>query len=436
MAAPLPSKGLVRAVGLPGLVAISVNGIVGAGIFVMPATAAALLGPASPIAYVIASVAAMLTALSFAEAGGMFDRAGGPYLYAREAFGPLTGFLMGWMFLLARLAAVGAVANAFAAYLGYLHPAFADAWGRTAAIACSITVIGALNYIGVRYGSWVVNLLTVGKLVPLLIFIAAGLALVGFENFTFTQLPPFEPLRKASLILLFATGGYEFASVPTEEVIDSRRNLPVALILGLAFAAVLYLLIQIVCLGALPGLAASPAPLAGAAQVFLGPSGALLMTVGAVLSTTGTNSTMLLVGPRMLYALAQGGQLPALFAKVHPRYRTPHLSVVLFTGATLAVAVSGTFAQLAELTAIARLLYSISTCAAIPVLRRRYPAAPRTFRLPGGAVIPALGVAVSLFLLTGMTGKQMLIGGAGVFSGLILYGMARLGGNRSETAAT
>lgn len=421
MTASNPRKELVRAVGLPGLTAISINGVIGAGIFVLPATVAGILGPASPIAYITAGLAGLLIALCFAEAGGIFDRAGGPYVYSLEAFGPFVAFEVGWMFLLARMTGAAAVANGFAAYLGYVHPLFATPVGRALAISVSITAIGALNYAGVRYGSWVVNVLTVGKLLPLGFFIVVGLFFVDPHAFTLTNLPPLDDLRKATLILFYAIGGFEFASVPTEEVINSRRNLPIALIAGLSISALLYLLIQIVCVGTLPSLASASTPLASAAGVFLGPAGAALMTVAAVLSTTGTNSTILLVGPRMLYALAQGGQLPKVFARVHPRFRTPHISVVVFAAATMLVALSGTFAQLAALNAIARLLYSICTCAAVPVLRKRYDAGQRAFTLPGGWLIPALGVAASLLLLTGIDRTQTLIGGGAILVGVLIY---------------
>jgi amino acid transporter len=421
MTVATPRKELVRAVGLPGLTAISINGVIGAGIFVLPATVAGILGPASPIAYITAGLAGLLIALCFAEAGGIFDRAGGPYVYSLEAFGPFVAFEVGWMFLLARMTGAAAVANGFAAYLGYVHPLFATPTGRALAISVSITAIGALNYAGVRYGSWVVNVLTVGKLLPLGFFIVAGLFFVDPQAFTLTELPPLDDLRKATLVLFYAIGGFEFASVPTEEVINSRRNLPIALIAGLSISAFLYLLIQIVCVGTLPSLASASTPLASAAGAFLGPAGAVLMTVAAVLSTTGTNSTILLVGPRMLYALAQGGQMPKVFAQVHSRFRTPHVSVVVFAAATLLVALSGTFAQLAALNAIARLLYSICTCAAVPVLRKRYAAAQRAFTLPGGWLIPALGVAASLLLLTGIDRTQTLIGGGAILVGVLIY---------------
>ena len=264
-----------------------------------------------------------------------------------------------------------------------------------------------------------------GKLLPLFAFVAIGLFFVNWHVLLPPPAPAFGPLREASLVLLFALGGFEFASVPTEEVIESRRNLPFALIAGLSFSAVIYILVQIVCVGTLPGLAKDTAPVADAAAQFMGHSGAVLMAVGALLSSTGTNSAILLVGPRMLYALAQGGQLPSIFGRVHPRFHTPSVAVILFTAAALVLAVSGTFALLAALNAIARLLYSITTCAAVPILRRRYPAAQRRFTLPGGWLLPALGILASLVLLSGINTTQSLIGGAGLLSGAIVYAARR-----------
>ena len=416
---------LIRAVGPFSLTAIAVNGVIGAGIFAMPSTIGALLGRASPIAYLVAGAAAILIALSFAEAGSYYDRAGGPYIYAREAFGDLIGFEVGWMFLFARVAGSAAVVNAFAAYVAFFQPGLGKPISRAVVISVATIAIGALNYAGVQIGATVVNILTVGKLLPLFVFVGAGLFVIDWRVLRPPGPPAFGPLREASLVLLFALGGFEFASVPSEEVIESRRYLPFALIAGLGFSTLVYILVQVVCVGTLPSLAHDAAPVADAAARFLGQSGATLMAMGAILSTTGTNSTILLIGPRMLYALAQGGQLPAVFGRVHPRFHTPSVAVVLFTGAALALAISGTFAALAALNAIARLLYSITTCAAVPVLRRRFPPSQRRVTLPGGWVLPALGILASVVLLTGINTTQALIGGAGLLSGVIVYAARR-----------
>jgi amino acid transporter len=329
------------------------------------------------------------------------------------------------MFLFGRLAGAAAIVNAFAAYLAYFRPELGTPLGRAAVITCAISAIGALNYAGVRYGAMVVNILTAGKLLPLLVFIGAGLFVIDPRTLLPSEIPAFAPLREACLLLLFALGGFEFASVPSEEVINPRRNLPIALILGITLSALIYVLVQAVCLGTLAGLGTNDAPVAASARQFLGPAGAALMVLGAVLSTTGTNSTILLIGPRVLYALAQGGQIPAFFGRVHPRFRTPHISVAVFAAAALALALSGTFTLLASLNAIARLLYSITTCAAVPVLRRRIPPGERTFTLPCGWLLPLLGGLAAAFLLSGVSRTQALIGAAGLLSGALVYVFTR-----------
>lgn len=411
----------LRAVGLCGLIAIAVNGVIGSGIFVLPATVASLLGPASPVAYVVAAFLIALIVLCFAEAGSMFERTGGPYLYAREAFGSFVGLEVGWMFLLSRLAAASAIANAFTLYLGYFWPAMASGGGRAIALTVLLWGLGVLNLVGVRYGAWAVNLLTIVKLVPLLLFVGVGLFHVDSSRYQILALPDLTSLRQASLALIFAFGGFENASVPTEEVKNPTRNLPIALIVSIALTALLYIAIQIVALGTLPGLANDATPLASAGRMFLGPAGAAIITVGAVLSTTGSNSALALVGPRILYALAEGGQLPRALGRVHPRYRTPHIAVIVFALAAWVIALYGSFAQLVTVSAIARLLFSATTCLAVPVLRRKMPNATRTFRVPGGVVIPALAAVISIWLLTGVSQAQAIAGGIALFSGAVLY---------------
>jgi APA family basic amino acid/polyamine antiporter len=410
---------LVRAVGLAGLTAISVNGVVASGIFVLPATVAALAGPASPAAYFVAAALMSLVVVCFAEAGSLLGETGGPYVYAREAFGPFTGFLVGWMFFITRLAATAAIGNAFVAYLGYFWPAAARGPGRVAVVTLSIALLAALNVIGIRSGARVVNVLTISKLVPLFLFVSVGLFAADPSRYRLLALPPAAALQQASLLLVFAFGGFENASVLTEEVKEPRRQLPIALVASIGLAAVLYVLIQIVALGTLPGLATDRTPLASAAAMFLGPGGAVLMTVAAVLSTLGSTSALVLVGPRILYAFARAGQLPAPLARIHPRHLTPHLAIAVFASMAWAVTLAGTFAQLVVVSAIARLVFSAATCLALPVLRRRFPAAP--FRVPGGITIPAVATALSLWLLSSISRDQAVGGGLAVLLGLALY---------------
>lgn len=416
-----PVPRFVRAVGLFGLIAIAVNGVIGSGIFVLPATVALLLGPASPAAYIVAAILIALIVLCFAEAGSMFQQTGGPYLYAREAFGSFVGLEVGWMFLLSRLAATSAIANAFSAYLGYFWPVFGSGIGRAVALTVLIWGLAWLNLCGVKYGSWTVNVLTIVKIIPLLLFVFVGFFFVDSSRYELLVIPDAGPLRQASLALIFAFGGFENASVPTEEVKNPTRNLPIALIVSIAVTTLLYIAIQIVALGTLPELAADATPLASAARMFLGPAGAMIITAGAVLSTTGSNSAVILVGPRILYALAEGGQLPRALARVHPRYRTPHVAVIVFALAAWLIALFATFAQLVTVSAIARLLFSGTTCLAVPVLRRKLPLAVRPFRIPGGLVIPGLAAVISIWLLTGINKSQAIAGGAALLVGAALY---------------
>jgi amino acid transporter len=266
-----------------------------------------------------------------------------------------------------------------------------------------------------------VNLLTVAKLVPLLVFVGVGLWFVDPDRIRLLALPELGSLRQAALLLVFAYGGFENANVPTEETHNPRRHLPLALLTTTAAVAVLYMLIQIVAQGTLPELATSATPLASAARAVMGAPGGWMLTVAAVFSTLGSISALVMVGPRILYAFARHGQLPAALASIHPRHRSPHLAVVVFALLTWAVALGGGFAELAALSAVARLLFSATTCLAVPILRRRRRDGEPGFVLPGGPVIPLAAAALSVWLLTGLTRTQATAGGLGLVSGLTVY---------------
>jgi len=418
-----PEDKLARPVGLFSLTAVAINGIVGAAIFVLPATVAKLLGPASPLAYLVAWFAMTLIGLCFAEMGSIYERSGGPYVYAQAAFGRFVAFEVGWLFLLARVTSFAAISNGFTAYLGQFWPNLAAGPGRVLAVTLAAVILAGVNFAGVRYGAWTINLLTIGKLVPLLIFVGAGVFWLDRSSYSF-HLPASETaLRSASLVLIFALGGWEYASVPTEEVTNPRRDTPVSILAAITICAALYMLIQMIALSTLPGLADSPRPLASAGARFLGPMGATLLAAGAIVSTCGTNSAVMLVGPRMFYALARDQQLPQALARVHPRYRTPHIAIICFATLAWAAAMYSNFAQLAALSAIARLPYFITTCLAVPVLRCAKPElqGQRRFRLAGGPLVPVLAALVCIWLLTGSSRSQAMLGLGALVSGALIY---------------
>jgi amino acid transporter len=285
--------------------------------------------------------------------------------------------------------------------------------------------LAASHYFGIRLGAAVNNIFTIGKLLPLFAFCAAGLVLLPVDIPFRAPLPGASSLQQAGLLLMFAMSGFENASIPSEEAVNPRKNMPLALIGSVCLVAVLFFTIQVVAMAALPELGKSATPLASAAQSFLGPVGGLMLTAGAVLSTAGSNHVNLLVGPRVLYALGRDGQLPAAVARLHPVYRTPAFSIVLYATAGWALALATGFAQLAALSAIARLVVYASTCLAVPVLRRRQPSLPEGFRLAGGAGVPALALLVCAWLLAGSSWIQAMIAGAALLAGGLLYALVR-----------
>lgn len=415
---------LRREVGLLGLLAIAINGVIGSGIFVLPATVAGLLGPLSPLAYLVAAALTALVVLCFAEAGSRYEATGGPYLYAREAFGEFVGFEIGVMFFLSRLAAAAAIGNACIQSLGYFLPAVTAGAPRALVLTMTVAALAALNYRGVREGAWVVNVLTVAKLVPIAVFIAWGLGAVDPASYSFSQMPESLALRRASLLLIFAFGGFENASVPAEEAKNPRRDLPFALIGAIVVTTFVYVSIQVVALGTLPTLAQSATPLASAAARFLGPAGGALVTAGAVVSTIGSLSALALVGPRILYSFGQAGRLSPALTEIHPRFATPHIAILAFAIVAWLSALSGGFAQLAAVSALARLVFSASTCVAVLVLRRR-ESSPARFRVPGGPLVPLAAVGLSLWLLSGVTREQLIAGAVALVLGAVLFPLGR-----------
>ena len=405
------------------IVALSLNDVIGSGVYLLPATAAAILGGASVWAVVAAGFAVLLIVLCFAEAGSYFDRPGGAYLYARTAFGDLIGFEVGWMTWLARVASVASLSAGFAQAIGY-GPEAQAAGGRTLAIVLPIYALTLINVIGVKAGARTAVFLAIGKIVPLLVFVAVGAFF--FSRATLAGAAPagavtLARVGEAALLLLFAYAGFENTAAPAGEFKNPRRDVPFALITQIVLVTLIYSAVQLVALGTLPGVAGSERPLADAARRFLGEWGGWLLTFGAAVSILGTNSNTMLSGPRYLFALAEDGFGPRLLAGVHPRFRTPANAVVLQAAVALPLALSGTFVELAALSVVARLATYIGTAAAMPILRRKLAALPGTIRLPGGPLIPIAAVLVCLALVGSAQRKSLIAGAAALAVGLLLY---------------
>ncbi len=415
-----------RVVSRVEVVALSLNDVIGSGVYLLPAAAAAALaGSASLWGVGLAGLAVLLIVLCFAEAASRFDEPGGAYVYAREAWGDLAGFEVGWMTFLTRVATLASLSAGFAQALSWAWPAAGGGWARAALVAIPLLVLTAINVGGVKYGARTSAFLLVAKLVPLAIFIGAGLFAVRWERIAAPARVDPAGLGEVALLLLFAFAGFENTAAPAGEYRDPKRDVPFALVTQIALVTAIYGLVQLVALGTLPDLAASRTPLADAARLFLGSWGGALLTAGAAASILGTAGNTVLSGPRYLYALARDGYGPAFLGRLHPRSLTPAAAIVVQTAVVLPLALTGSFAGLAALSVVARLASYISTAAAIPVLRKKLPDGPATVRLPFGPAIPIAAVIVSAFLVASATALDLVAGAAALVAGLVVYALRR-----------
>jgi APA family basic amino acid/polyamine antiporter len=421
---------LVRGIRRWDFVALIVNITIGAGILGLPAKLYALAGTYSLGAYLASAAIVTAIILCFAEVSSRFNGAGGPYLYARVAFGPLVGFEVGWLLWLSRLASFAALCNLFVDYAAYFWPALGAGLGRAALMAGLVAGLTALNLVGVRLASLVNNLFTVSKLILLTLFVAVGLFFVKWSAFSWAAPPTLPHFSSAVLLLIFTFSGFDVAAIPAGEIEQPQRNVPFALFTAIATVAVLFVLVQVVCIGTLPGLATAERPLAQAAQQFLGPAGGGLVAAAAMLTALGTLNALMLTGPRLLFALAEQGQIPAVFGATHPRFRTPWVALLVSAGLKLALAISGTFIYALTLSTIIRLLYFALTCAALPVLRRQYSAQPAPFRVGGGPAVAALCVGLCGWLLLSSTGTEARDVALAAVAGLGLYFLFNKRGGR------
>jgi len=426
IAAPA-APALKRELGRWDLTAIGVNQVIGAAIWALPAALAAGVGTWSPWLVGAVGFAALLSALSFAEVASRFDGTGGSYLYTRVAFGRFAAFEVGWMLWFTRAAAWGSVINVLVASIGVYWPAVTTGTTRTLFLAAVIAAIAVINVRGIRLSSFVVNLLTFGKVLPLIVFIAAGWFFIDWSRLAPGAVPSLRALSTSGLLLMFAFGGYEVIPVPGGEARDPQRSAPFALVTTLVIVTILMTLAQIVAVGTLPTLATSKTPLADAAGVFFGPAGIAMITLGVVFSVSGNNMGQAISGSRNLFALAEHGDLPAFFGRVHPAYRTPTNAILVTAGVALVLAVSGTFTALAAVSALSRLVVYVATCASTLKLRRpefHDTVRPALFVVPLGPVIPSLAILIALAAITGASTLQLMSGTAALAAGAVLYWIA------------
>lgn len=418
---------LLRGISRFDFIALIINITIGAGILGLPAKLYALVGTWSLLAYGVSAAVVTLIILCFAEVSSRFSSTGGPYLYARVAFGPLVGFEVGWLFWLSRVASFASICNLLVSYAALFRPQLASSgWERAGLITMVVAGLAWLNYVGVRRSARVNTMFTISKLLAIGGFAVLGLFFVDRTVFTLPTLPAYAPFSQTVLLLIFTFSGFDVAAIPSGEVQQPQRTVPFSLFVSIGTVAVLFMAVQIVCIGTLPNLAQSERPLADAAGQFVGPAGASVITVVALVTALGTLHALMLTGPRLLFAMAEQGQLPRPLAALHPRFNTPCVAIGITAALQLLLAVTGTFLYALTLSTIIRLSYFALTSAALPVLRRRdnrFPAGtgtipPAQFRVTGGWLVSGLAVALCIWLLSNSSAREArdvaIAGGVGL----------------------
>jgi amino acid transporter len=426
---PAIPEPLARQLSGLGVWLLVINGIIGAGIFGMPSEAARLAGGFSPWVFVICAALMLPVMLCFAELASHFDGTGGPVRYVGSVFGAFAGFQAGWAFYVARLTAFSANAALLVGAVGYFWPAADDPRMRLVLLLFVCGGLTALNVTGTRRAMRSLGVVTVLKFLPLVALVAYGLLRLPGEMLDSLRIaaPADADLGAVVLLVFYAFVGFESGLVPAGEARNPRRDMPRALLWAIGVAALLYFGLQTASLAALPGLAETTRPLVEVGGVLFGPAGAMAMMAGMLASIGGNLAGALFSTPRITYALALEGQLPAWFARVPARFGTPAVSIMVFGTVAFLLAAAGSFVWLAGLSVLTRVLIYVGCIAALPALRRRPAQQAQVLRLPGGLVIPGIAVLICLALLTQVRPMGYVATGAMLAVGTVLYALARRG---------
>ncbi|MGH7631441.1 MAG: APC family permease [Gemmatimonadales bacterium] len=429
MTARAGDEGLVRVIGTRALALACINMIVGASIFVLPASIAGDLGPAAILAYGVCAGILLLVGLCFAEAGSRVSVSGGTYAYIERAFGPFIGFLAStFLWFASGVLASASVSNAFVGTLGAAVPALGQGVPRALVLAALYGGLAALQVRGVRTGVRFVEGVTAAKLVPLLLFVGLGALYVRPDYLTWAGAPSIDEIGRAVLLLFFAFQGLENALTSSGEIVQPSRTVPRAILLTIVVITILYGGIQLVAQGILgPELGAHErAPLADAAGAAIGGWARAALLAGAAVSMFGWVGGDLLAQPRALFALGRDGLLPRGFARVHPAYRTPHVAIVVYAALGFGFAVTGSFRSLALVASGGALLLYLLACLAAVRLRRlgvRAEGAPLDF--PGGTAIAVLASLAILWVLTSLSAAEFAALAVMVVVASAMYAWAR-----------
>lgn len=403
------------------LVLLVINSIIGAGIFGLPSKIFALSGVYSLLAFGATALVVLIFVACFAEVSTQFDKTGGPYVYTLQSLGKPAAFGMGWLLQLSRWFNYATLINLQVIYISFFIPSIKEPIPRAGFILAITLFLSYMNHRGVRDSTRVSNIFTITKLAILIAFIVVGLFYIKPELFKVAEAPTLPDFSTSVLLLVFAFGGFESVLINSGEIINPKKNLPFALITGILVVTSVYCLIQTVCIGTLPDLASTDKPLADAANGFMGTTGAGIITAGAAISIFGTLNAILLSGSRLPFALSTEGQFPAIFSYVHPRFRTPTWSLVLFSVLAIAISVAWSFITALAIGAIIRVMVYMIVCIALIRLRQIKGKDAIPFRIPFGPVLAVIGIIISLWLLSSSKANEIRDVAICMLAGLLLY---------------
>jgi APA family basic amino acid/polyamine antiporter len=410
---PTPSR---RRLGLFDVLCLGVNATVGSGVFALPDDMQRAMGGWSPFAYVLCTLLLLPIALCFAELAGRFEETGGAFVYARHAFGDKVGFVVGWYCWAATFIAWAANTTLFIELCG-LH---AYPWNKLVA-AVTILGLGLINYLGVKPGAFLVNVVVIGKLTAIFCFLAV--ALFAMQP---GRLGGALPLGVAGVgqgiyLALFPLQGFEVTPVAAGETDNPRRNVPLGTLGALVLSALLFIVVQAALVGSYPALAdESPKPLADAAR-YLGRGIGLIVLIGSLVSVGGFNAGSALGSPRYAQAIAARGLLPTPLARIHPRFDTPYLAIVFTTVISALLALFFDYRQLVGMSNVTVVIQYLFAClAVIPLRRRGPPVSSKAWIIPGGPVVPVLGALGSLVLVSGASRAEALFAAVALAVGVLV----------------
>lgn len=418
---------LPRSLGVVALWLLVLNGMIGAGIFGIPAEAARLAGEFSPLLFLLTALLVAPVMLCFAALASATRETGGPARYVHIAFGAQAGFQTGWALYIARMTAFAANLNLLLAAVAHFAPELGQGAPRVLALLALVGLIAWLNIAGVRWAMQSLGALTVGKLLPLVALAVLGLLALPEAAPLPALLPgPDASLGAAVLLMIYAYVGFESGLIPGGEARAPQRDMPRALLASLLLCGLLYALLQWVCLALLPELAATGRPLVTLGAQLLGPIGATLILVAIILSVGGNLLGSMFSVPRITFGLAEQGLLPKPFAAVSGRFATPWFSVLAYAGLCWLLAATGSFVWLAALSVLVRLLIYLACIAAMPAVARQAPS--DALRLPLGPLIPLAAALFCVALLSQVSLTSVLATSGLLLAGSLLYLFARRSG--------